>query len=61
MKGLGSFDEVLKCSVIAELPFGECRVLSLDALIRAKQAMNREHDQVTVRQLQAIKDRKNLP
>jgi len=29
-------------------------------LIRAKQAMNREHDQTTVRQLQAIKDRKNV-
>jgi len=57
VKGLGDFAEVLKHSVIAELSFGECRVLSLDALIRAKQAMNREHDQITVRQLQAIKDR----
>jgi len=57
VKGVGDFAEALKHSVTVELPFGECRVLSLDALICAKRAMNREHDQITVRQLQAIKDR----
>jgi len=57
IKGVGNFEEVRKLSIAVELPFGECRVLTLDALILAKQAMNRDHDQITVRQLQAIKDR----
>jgi len=39
------------------LPFGSCRILTLDALIRAKEAMNREHDRLTVRQLKEIQKR----
>jgi hypothetical protein len=61
VKGVGNFEEALKHSVIVELPFGECRVLSLEALIRSKQAMNREHDRITVRQLQAIKEQERRP
>jgi hypothetical protein len=57
VKGVGDYAKVEKHSVVAELPFGECRVLDLDTLIRAKQAMNRDHDKITVRQLLAIKDR----
>ena len=59
VKGVGNFEEVLRHSVVVELPFGDCRVLDLDTLIRAKMAMNREHDKVTVRQLRAIKDGKS--
>ncbi len=58
VKGVGNFEEARQHSVVVELPFGECRVLDLDTLIRAKLAMNRGHDQITVRQLQAIKDRR---
>lgn len=43
--------EALKHSVVVELPFGRCRVLDLDTLIRTKQAMNRDHDKITVTQL----------
>jgi len=57
VKGVGDFAEVLKHSVFVELPFGQCRVLDLATLIRAKQAMNRDHDKIAVTQLQAIKDR----
>jgi len=59
VKGVGNFEEVWKHSVVAEFPFGECRVLDLDTLIKAKQAMNREHDIFTVKQLLAVKDRRS--
>src|ERR1039457_3468771 len=40
--GVGIFDEVLKHSVELELPYDKCRILGIEALIRAKQAMNRD-------------------
>jgi len=52
--GIGDFEAVLRCSVEVELPVGKCRILDLDALIRAKEAMNRDHDRITVRQLREI-------
>ena len=60
--GIGAYEEVLKHSVMAELPFGQFRVLDIDALIRAKEAMDRDHDRLAVKQLKAIKQRpgKNL-
>jgi len=57
--GIGNFDTVLQQSVEVELPYGKCRVLDIDALIRAKEAMNRDHDKITVRHLQAIKKYKS--
>jgi hypothetical protein len=53
--GVGNFDAVLQQSVEVELPYGKCRVLDIDALIRSKEAMNRDHDRITVKYLQAIK------
>ena len=53
--GVGNFDEVSKRSVEVELPSGKCRVLDIDALIRAKEAMNRDHDRITVKHLKEIK------
>lgn len=53
--GVGNFDEVTRHSVEVELPSGKCRVLGIDALIRAKEAMNRDHDRITVKHLQEIK------
>jgi hypothetical protein len=44
-----------------ELPFGNCRILDLDALIRAKEAMNRDHDRFTAKQLREIKRRQQQP
>ena len=55
--GIGDFDAVLRQSVEVELPFGHCRILDIDGLIRAKEAMNRDHDRITVRQLKEIKKR----
>ena len=53
--GVGNFDEVLKRSVEVELPHGNCRILDIEALIRAKEAMNRDHDRITVKYLKEIK------
>ena len=55
--GVGDFETVLKQSIELELPFGNCRILDLEALIRAKETMNRDHDRITVKQLREIKRR----
>lgn len=53
--GVGGYDEVARQSVVVELPSGKCRVLDIDALIRAKEAMGRDHDRITVKHLKEIK------
>ena len=55
--GIGDFSEVKRRSVEIELPFGRCRILTLDALIEAKKAMGRPRDEETVLQLTAIAER----
>jgi hypothetical protein len=55
--GVGGFDEVAKHGVEVDLPGGKCRLLNLDALIRAKEAMGRDHDRITVKHLQEIQKR----
>jgi hypothetical protein len=57
IKAIGGYDEVLSRSVELELPIGKCRVIDIDALIAAKEAINREHDRITVRDLKEIKKR----
>jgi hypothetical protein len=56
--GIGDFVEVTKHSVELEFPPGKCRVMDIDALIRAKEAMNRDHDRITVKELKEIKKRR---
>ena len=56
--GVGDFESVWSHSIQVELPGGSCRILDLDALIRAKEAMNRDHDRITVKQLREIKRRR---
>jgi hypothetical protein len=53
--GVGNFDAVLGESLPVQLGFGKCRVLTLAALIRAKEAMNRPRDREAGLQLKAIK------
>ena len=52
--GVGDFDEVLKNSVEVELPYGKCQIIDIETLIRAKEAMNRDHDRITVKYLKEI-------
>ena len=56
--GVGNAATVKKQSVVIDLSFGKCRVLGLDALIKAKRAMNRPRDREAIAQLQAIRARK---
>ena len=56
--GVGTFATVKKQSVAIDLGFGKCRVLGLDALIKAKRAMDRPRDREAVVQLEAIRMRK---
>lgn len=56
--GLGDFDTVQAESMMLETAAGRFRVLTIDALIKAKEAMDRPHDRETVIQLRAIKERR---
>jgi hypothetical protein len=58
IRGVGGYAECRARSVRIRLDAGECRVLGLPALIRAKQAMGRPRDLETVAQLRAIRRRK---
>ena len=55
--GVGDFAEVKRNSIELELPAGVCRVLSLDALIRSKEALDQPRDREALRQLKAIRER----
>lgn len=57
IKAVGNYDEVSKHVVELELPIGKCCVMDLDTLIVAKQAMGRDHDRITVKDLKDIKKR----
>ncbi len=57
--GVGDFEDVLAHSVEVELPSGKCRILDLQTLIRAKEAMNRDHDKIALRQLREIQRRQH--
>lgn len=56
--GVGNFATVKKQSVVIDLGFGKCRILGLDALIKAKRAMGRPRDREAVVQLEAIRVRR---
>jgi len=55
VKGLGDFQKVKKASETIIVERMKLRVLTLDALIKTKKAMNRPRDRQAVLQLQAIK------
>jgi hypothetical protein len=57
IQGVGGFEEVAAQSISITLPSGPCRVLGIDALIRAKEAMGRDRDREAVLQLLAIRER----
>ena len=55
--GIGGYAQALARSVPLRLSYGEFRMLDIDALIDAKQAVGRERDIEAVRFLRAIKER----
>ena len=53
---VGDFETVKRESIEIELPSGPCRVLSLEALIRAKEALDRARDRQAAIQLRTIQE-----
>lgn len=58
---IGDYDDVLQQSVAVRLPFGHVRILDLNALIKAKKAMNRPRDHEAAEQLEAIRRSRETP
>lgn len=54
---LGAYEDVVPQSIAVEAAGGVCRILSIDALIRAKDAMGRPRDREAALQLRAIRER----
>ena len=52
--GIGDYAQALEQSHLAKFPFGDCRVLNIEALIRAKEAIGRAQDFMVTAQLRAI-------
>ena len=57
--GLGDFEQVKQASEVLEVEGMKVRVLSLDALIKAKKSMNRPRDRQIISQLEAIRKLQN--
>ncbi len=57
--GLGDFEQVKRASELVEIEGTKVRVLSLDALIKAKKSMNRPRDREALLQLEAIRKLRN--
>lgn len=58
--GLGDYQKVKQASELIRVEDMQLRVLNLDALIKAKKAMNRPRDKEAILQLEAIKKLKKL-
>ena len=59
IEGLGDYSQVKRASEPVKMRNTQICVLSIDALIKAKKAMNRPRDRHAVLQLEAIKKLKN--
>jgi hypothetical protein len=59
VKGIGDFQQALELSEEIELPFGRCRVLTLNGIIQEKEALDRPRDHEAVLQLKAIRERRS--
>jgi hypothetical protein len=57
VKGLGTYEDVVKRSIVFTISYGDFRILDLPALIASKEAMGRERDLQAVRQLRAIQEK----
>lgn len=59
--GLGGYDELSRNAVSVQLYGRRCRVISLEDLIKAKEAMGREKDLLTAKELRAIAAKRRVP
>ena len=59
--GIGDYEVCLRRSIVHEMSYGQFRVLDLDAIIAAKEAVARDKDIAAVKQLRAIKEKLPKP
>jgi len=59
VKGIGDYETVARRSIVYNLSYGSFRILDLDALIAAKEAIGQERDLAAVKQLKAIKEKRS--
>lgn len=57
--GVGEFEQVRAGAIEVELFGRRCRVISLDDLIRAKEALGREKDLLAVKELKAVREKQS--
>lgn len=57
IRGVGDFERVREHALEIELFGRRCHIISLDDLLRAKEAMGREKDLFTAKELRAIRDK----
>jgi predicted nucleotidyltransferase len=57
IKGVGDFERVRAASIEIELFGRRCRVISIEALIQAKEAMGRDKDMLAAKELRAIAEK----
>ncbi len=55
--GVGDYEEVQRHSIEIEIFGFTCKILDIDTLIKAKQAMNRPKDQQAIFELKAIQEK----
>jgi hypothetical protein len=58
VKGVGNYEAVLSRSISHRTSYGEFRILDIDALIAAKEAMGRPRDLGAAKLLRAIKEKR---
>jgi hypothetical protein len=56
--GVGDFDRVRAASIQVELFGRKCQVISLDDLIRAKEALGRDKDLLAAKELRAVREKR---
>ncbi len=57
--GVGDYEVCLRRSIVHEMSFGQFRILDLDAIIVAKEAVARDKDLAALKQLRAIKEKQS--
>jgi predicted nucleotidyltransferase len=58
IKGVGTFEKIYKEAETVELFGRECKVMSIDMLIRSKTEMARDKDTAMVKELRVIKEKR---
>lgn len=59
VSGIGTYEQMLPFSELKPVDAIECRILTIDGLIRAKRAAGRKKDLIGIEELEGLKDLKN--